>query len=355
MSRSADQRIDAPVVFDPSAAAGTDEIIVATYNVEALFDCKKDHEKQDHDYLPDGHYAWNDAKLAQKIENLGRVVRSINAGRGPDILALNEVENRSVLTRLRDDALAGLGYETVVHFETECIYGLDNAILSRFKLAAEPRLHSVNDLRTEPSRRARGILEATFDIGGVALTLFVNHWPGGAGRTVAQRVDIARQLREHVERRLTKDPDSEVMVLGDFNATRDEEAFGTRGLRASWDPAAVVASEKSATVFDTRPADAGIDAATHFTGPYPYDGADGEWKALDHIFLSRGLLDDKGLRWVPGSTNVFRPSFLLAEDGTPRTFFERGVKPRSQDLARAGFSDHLPVVTRLRRIGDRSS
>lgn len=185
---------------------------------------------------------------------------------------------------------------------------------------------------------------------GIALTLFVNHWPAGTGRTAAQRLGIAQRVRELVERRVAANPDGEVMVLGDFNATREEEAFGKRGLGATWDASAVSGPHRSSALFDTRPPNSGPDSATHFTRPYPYDGADGEWKALDHIFVSGGLLDQKGLSWVPGSTQVFRPDFLFADDGTPRSFFERGVKPREQDLARAGFSDHLPVVTRLRRI-----
>lgn len=339
------------MTHDPGQAARADEIVIATYNVEALFDCEKDHEKQDHDYLPTGHYAWDEAKLARKIANVGQVVRSINGGRGPDILALNEVENRGIVTRLRDDALADLGYDVIVHLDTECIYGLDNAILSRYPLATEPRLHEVNDLRTEAARRARGILEATFSVDGVPLTIFVNHWPAGHGRTASQRLDIARQLRAHIERRLEADPSGEVMVLGDFNATRDEDSFGRRGLHASYDMNAVSDPDASVLLFDTRAPDSGAEAATHFTRPYPYDGADGEWKALDHIFVAGGLLDGRGLTWVEGSTQVFRPTFLLAEDGTPRTFFERGVKPRNQDLERAGFSDHLPVVTRLRKTG----
>lgn len=338
--------------YDPSSSAGTDEIIVATYNVEALFDCEKDHETQDHDYLPHGYYAWDEAKLARKIANLGRVVRSINGGRGPDILALNEVENHGIAMRLRDEALGDLGYDTVVHKDSECIYGLDNAILSRFPIAAgtEPRIHSVNDFRTEASRRARGILEVSLDVLGVALTLFVNHWPAGVGRTAAQRVDVARQLRTLVERRLEHDPAIELIVLGDFNATLDEEAFGSRGLRASTDPASVVGPERTATVFDTRAGSGAPDSATHFTRPYPYTGPAGAWNALDHIFVSQGLLDAEGLSWVEGSTKVHRADFMLADDGTPRTFFERGVKPREQALDRVGFSDHLPVVTRLRRI-----
>jgi endonuclease/exonuclease/phosphatase family metal-dependent hydrolase len=339
-----------PASFDPRAVAGADEVIVATYNVEALFDCEKDHEKQDHEYLPHGFYAWTEEKLARKLANIGRVIRTIADGRGPDILALNEVENRPIVLRLRDDALEDLGYKTVVHLDTECMYGLDNAILSRFDLVGEPRIHSVNDFRTEASRRARGILEATFDVHGIPLTLFVNHWPAGVGRTAAQRIDVARQLRQLVEARLAENPSAEIMVLGDFNATVEEEAFGKRGIAASTDQAAVVGPDRTATVFDTRAGVAKEDAATHFTRPFPYTGPDGEWNALDHIFVSQGLLDTEGLTWVQGSTQVVRAEFMLAEDGTPRTFFERGTKPRDQQLDRAGFSDHLPVVARLRRV-----
>lgn len=342
------------MTWDPTGAVPDEEVLVATYNVEALFDTEKDHEKQDHDYLPTGFYAWDEAKLTRKLENLGRVIRAMNAGRGPDVLALNEVENLGIVTRLRDEVLGDLGYDTIVHLDTECIYGLDNAILSRFPLVAPARLHSVNHFRTEAARRARDILEATFDVHGVPLTVFVNHWPAGEGRTAAQRLDIGRQLRAQVERRLEAEPYGAVMVMGDFNATRDEDSFGRRGLHASSDAERVIDQDASVILYDTRAPDSGDEAATHFTRPWPYTGPDGDWKAIDHIFVTAGLLDDsrseRQLTWVEGSTVVFRPPFLLAEDGTPRTFFERGVKPREQELDRVGFSDHLPIVTRLRRV-----
>jgi hypothetical protein len=89
---------------------------------------------------------------------------------------------------------------------------------------------------------------------------------------------------------------------------------------------------------------------THFTRRPPYDGPDGEWNVLDQIFVSQGLLrEDALLSWVRGSTAIVCEDFMLAADGTPRAFFERGVKPREQVLERTGFSDHLPVITRLRR------
>jgi hypothetical protein len=93
------------------------------------------------------------AKLDVTGEGLPDLIAPTIAG---SLAVMNEVENRGVVTRLRDDGLDGLGYATVVHFETECVYGLDNAVLSRFPLMREPALHSVNLPGTEASRRARG-------------------------------------------------------------------------------------------------------------------------------------------------------------------------------------------------------
>ena len=335
----------------------SDEIVVATYNVEALFDCKKDHGTLDHDFLPDGYYAWTPDKLARKIENLRRVVSSIDGGRGPDVLALNEVENRGVVEDLRE-ALGRTELVTLAHHEGECQYGLENAILSRYPLAAEPVIHHLSPLSTEAAWRMRGILEVMLDVHGTKLVVFSNHWPAGKGRAAAQRVDAAGRLRELVEERTNADPLAKIVALGDFNACPSDDAFGRRGLRA-----AVQLDELSngASLYNTMAFDHSVTtlaeldgalraagAGTHFTRPPPYTGPDGEWNVLDQIFVSRGLVAEQGLSWVRGSTRVVREVFMLAEDGTPRGFFERAVKPRDQDLARAGFSDHLPVITRLR-------
>jgi endonuclease/exonuclease/phosphatase family metal-dependent hydrolase len=320
------------------------DIVVATYNVEALFDCKKDAEKLDDEYLPTGHYAWTEEKLSAKIANLARVIRAINGGRGPDILALNEVENAEVLARLHQDALHDLGYMTVVHIDTDDVHGLDNAVLARFPLVRTPRVHSMTRSYVEAARRPRGVLEVNLDIHGVELTLFVNHWPAGTGRAAAQRVDVASQLRALLEERLRQGANAEILVLGDFNATPEDEAFGKRGLRIA--AADAERRDAGATLFDT----ATPKTPTHFTRPWPYVGPNGTWNTLDHVFVSSGLLDDEGLTWVEGSTEVVREEFMLGADGTPRSFFEAGVKPREQDLTRTGYSDHLPVVTRLRRV-----
>jgi len=334
------------------------EVVVATYNVEALFDCKKDEGTLDHEYLPDGYYAWTPDKLARKVANLRRVVTSIDEGRGPDVLALNEVENRGVVEELRE--ALGPEWITLAHHEGEDQYGLENAILSKYPLASTPVIHHLSDFRTEAAWRMRGILEVVLDVDGTRLIVFANHWPAGKGRPAAQRVAAAGRLRLLVEERLAEDPLARVVALGDFNANPSDEAFGRRGLRvaveidelsngsALYNTMAFERSAKSLEELEAALKAAG--AGTHFTRPPPYDGPDGEWNVLDQIFISRGLIAEQGLSWVRGSTCVVREDFMLAEDGTPRGFFERAVNPRQLDLARAGFSDHLPVITRLRHL-----
>ena len=80
-------------MIPPSAPAAKGEIVIASWNVEALFDTKKDPGKDDWDWTPSGWWAWDDKKLSTKLQNLEKVLRTINGGKGPDILALNEVEN----------------------------------------------------------------------------------------------------------------------------------------------------------------------------------------------------------------------------------------------------------------------
>ncbi len=352
-----------PPELDPSAPAGPDEILVATWNVEALFDTKKDVGTLDDEYLPHGWYAWNEEKLARKIANLGRVIRAIGGGRGPDVLALQEVENLGIVERLRDEALGELGYTTLAHFDTEDLHGLDNALLSRFPTVAMPALHETSRFGIDRDRLPRGILEATLDVRGVHLLVFVNHWPAGP-KAEGQRMHVASVLRKLIDARMKADPGAEVVALGDFNVGPSDRALGDRGLCATIDEGVARTRAGGVGLYNTMAA--GAEATdvhalerlvkdtprtglgTHFTRPPPYTGPDGEWNAFDQIFVSSGLLDDAGLTWVRGSTRVLRLEVMLEADGTPRGFFERGVKPRHQDLARTGFSDHLPVVTRLR-------
>ena len=77
-----------------------DSFYVANWNLENLFDTIDDPVKDDKEFLPDSPLKWNDEKYEQKLTNLAKVINYMNNGCGPDILAVEEVENINVLKRL---------------------------------------------------------------------------------------------------------------------------------------------------------------------------------------------------------------------------------------------------------------
>ena len=66
-------------------------------NCENLFDCKHDSLKQDTEWLPDGQRRWSPARYWRKQNHIGQEILSCQEDGVPDLVALVEVENDSVL------------------------------------------------------------------------------------------------------------------------------------------------------------------------------------------------------------------------------------------------------------------
>lgn len=271
-----------------------------------------------------------------KLRNLLAAVRAINGGRGPDVLAMQELS--------ADVAIELMEHLDHPHVAFEGPDALGLSVFSRFPFLGAPKAHWVSGTK-------RPILETTLEIDGEPMGVFVNHWPqssGGAGRSIAAEVLVdAIQMAKAtgVEK---------IASVGDYNASSGSRLFGARGLAVSHSLAV------PGRLFDTNAslaaALAGRDAAIEPVSQelvaksigdhkelFATTGGATRRRVLDHIFLSPALALGPGVSWVPGSTRVHRPYWLVAPDGNP---LHVGV-----DRER-GVSDHLAVVTRLYR-GDR--
>jgi predicted extracellular nuclease len=312
------------LLFTPAFA---DELYVASWNVENLFDLKDDpNVKYDEDYSPQSPKRWTKERLDIKLNQLAKIISKMNIGRGPDVLGLCEVENRKVVEMLVAK-LAPLGrkYE-IIHKDSPSDRGIDCALIydsSVFSLA-DSKFHYIE------AERTRDIVEARLRRKNADLFVFVNHWPSRLNDEW-QREAAATVLRKRLDEILAADPKADIVLVGDFNDEPDNTSIRDQ-LRA--------ASSK-----ENLPAGALFDSTAHLQaagkGTHVYNN---EWNLLDHIIISAGLLDDAAYRWKPDSSQRLEFDELFFH---PRG---RGEIPRpnrtysGNDFHKSGFADHLAVV-----------
>lgn len=211
-----------------------------------------------------------------------RAIVSILVELRPDILGVCEVGGKEDLAflqaRLRE---AGLELPHAEHVE-----GADPvrhvALLSRFPITARNSLPKVLYTLDTASRPVeRGFLDVTVEPRpGYRLRLVGAHLKSRFDVPEADqelmRRNEAHALRRHVEQILSKAPDTNLLVYGDFNETRDRPGVRTlRGTRG----AATALTELPLT-------DPAGDRWTYY-----YKDAD-QYSRIDYLFASKGLLPE---------------------------------------------------------------
>ena len=182
--------------------AASSSVSMMTFNVLNLFDTVDDPVKDDKTYLPLAakrsaeHVAscntiavrswrdecltldWNDNVLDHKLQRIAQTIKQVDEGRGPDIIAFQEVENAAILDRLSRDYLPDANYGPAILIEGQDARGIDVAFLSRLPLVGEPLLHSLRTDHEDRQGDTRGVLQATFRLpNGRLLTGFAVHFP----------------------------------------------------------------------------------------------------------------------------------------------------------------------------------
>lgn len=353
----------------PPATRG-ETITILSYNVQNLFDAERDGTEY-RGYDP-ARGAWDAQIVAAKAGRLARVIRRAPRG-GPDVLCLQEVENRRVLELLATQHLEGMGYRAGAVTETAGS-PVQVGLLSRLPVEAV-RVHAPVS-GWPPARREenpagvlRSVLEVRLSADGRRLHLFVNHWKsraGGAAQTAPARRAAARVVARRIRALQAADPGAEIVVCGDLNTepdtfTRTGGAYPTALMpleAADGGPHALLVSPDAAAVrAATRQAPAAVGAPPAGRGPVLFSPwglteAPGSyvyrerWERIDHTLVSAGLLDASGLR--VSAFDVVRPPFATEQSGYPKA----SPRPaRGRPASIGGYSDHFPVLLTLTRAG----
>ncbi len=321
-------------------AARTNTVVVATWNVENLFDSSDDPANAgDDEFTPRGKMYWSYPRYRQKLTNLAEVVAAMQ----PDILCLQEVENRRVLSDLAFVTEHAFGWQlpVIVHREGGDMRGIDVAILSRHEPSQVAWLSSGFGRRDQ--------LVAAFDIGGRELTVFCNHWKSWSGdiaENTRTRTREARALAREVRRRLKAAPAAALLATGDFNDQVDSDILTKEAGFVLW-PSAATPDLRKALLFNLSgllPADA--------RGTYYYS-KNRVWNTFDSMSVSSGMLPGAAepAPWQAATNTYgrFIGDTQTNAAGWPLSYW-RALRTET-GRRKVGVSDHFPVRVELRPAG----
>ncbi len=238
-------------------------------------------------------------RFAKSDEAKAKIRESIRALK-PEVISLEEMGTTNALLELRASLKAeGLDFPYWEH-----VSGADPsihvAVLSKFPITAR-RPHTNENFLLDGRRFSvsRGFLEVDIQVNtNYSFTLLGAHLKSKRavpeGDETEMRLQEAKLLREKVDAILKKNPNANLVVLGDFNNTKDSPSTK-----------AIIGTGKFRLV-DTRPAERnGDDALNSHPRSSPmnvtwtyYYGVEDTYSRIDYILLSPGMARE----WVKNET-----------------------------------------------------
>lgn len=291
---------------NPLAETTSNEVMVASLNLQRFFDTEEDPEVLDVVLTP--------SAFAGRLNKASLTIR--NVLRGPDILGLIEVENLATLQAIADRvnvdlAASGLGSPRYAAFlnEGNDIGGIDVGFLvntARVEVVEvvqvgkdatylNPETGNPSTLNDRPPLVLRVRVAKPGTTNTLALTVVLNHLrsmsgiddPADGARTRAKRRAQAEYLANWIQERQTLAPSEHLIVLGDFNAFEFNDGYvdvmGTiKGAPVS--PAEVTLASSDLVNPDLVNLTELLPPAERYS--YSFDG---NAQAIDHILVSSNL------------------------------------------------------------------
>ncbi len=317
-----------------------EDVRIASYNVENLFDLKYDHREYV-EYIPNTSWQWNRKNQTKKLNNISKVITGFH----PNIIGLQEIESLQALKDLRKALQThGLYYK---------YYGFANAKNTTVKVALLSQYPIVyaKELWVTSSRRYRNILEVKLDINGEELYIFNNHWKAKSGAE-SRRIVSAKILKKRVDE---LGHDKAIIIMGDLNSHYEEYKLFKKKRKHNDTKGKTGINHTLKTLDRDKPVSLNslltcndclynlwydIEKNRRWTHSYK-----GSKESLDNMIISKGLADKEGIKYIKGSLHRFCPKYLI-----------RYKKPyrwqRSRNYPRhhtgKGYSDHFAIYADFR-------
>ena len=312
-----------------------EDVRIASYNVENLFDLKYDHREYV-EYIPNTSWQWNRKNQTKKLNNISKVITDFH----PNIIGLQEIESLQALKDLRKTLQAHGLYYKYYAFANSKNTTIKVALLSQYPIVY------AKELWVTSSRRYRNILEVKLDINGEELYIFNNHWKAKSGAE-SRRIVSAKILKERIDE---LGHDKAIIIMGDLNSHYEEYKLfkkkrkhnDTKGKTGINHTLKTLDRDKPVSLHSLLTCNDCLynlwyDIEKNGRWTHSYKGSK---ESLDNMIISKGLADKKGIEYIKGSFHRFDPKYLI-----------RYKKPyrwqRSRNYPRhhtgKGYSDHFAI------------
>ncbi len=327
----------------PGLDSSQNQIVIMSYNTQNVFDDVTNGSEYP-EFNPSVS-SWGTGEYNTRLSNLAEVIRR-SCVRGPDIIALQEVENHHVVEDLVENYLKGMGYKYIAVTDTPDS-AIQLGILSRFELDKVV----VHGIYMDGKIIGRPILEASVLTGKNSFYIFNNHWKsklGGPEETEPSRIEAARLLSRRILELKLEDKNVEIIALGDFNENWDEQRRINSAYNTALIPLEDCSSGKSIGIIcigegkNDFQLEKNLDNLIVFSpwrgyversGSYEYNNV---WDTIDNVMLTSSLFDNINLKYE--SFNVVANDFMLTSQGYPNKW---------KTNTGYGYSDHLPILLTL--------
>jgi len=305
---------------------------IVFYNVENLFDTKTDPETADGEFTSFSERHWTYQRFEKKIRMIYKALITAGNGQFPDIIGLAEVENLWVIEQLVNKTPLNRVQYGIIHKDSPDPRGIDVALLyrkDRIKPIDYRHIHVSGEGKYK--FRTRDILHFTAELGKEQIHFFVNHWPsrsGGYIETKEKRDITAGILRRSIDSLLIKNPTTNILLMGDFNAAPKEKCF--------------ISILKALPYPGNNEPSCLVNLSTSWTKKA--EGTirnGGQWEIFDQMICSQNLFHNNLLKIETDQSGICRFDFLLEPD--PTYLGEKPFRTYLGPKYHGGISDHLPV------------
>jgi exonuclease III len=314
---------------------------IVFYNVGKLFDVINDPKPYDDDFLPEGLKQWTEEKYKKKVNDIAKVLSSINENELPAIIGLAEIENRRVVEDVVASAKLRRGRYGIINFGTRDEKGLELALLYK-KDEIE-----ISDSKSIPVEFGSDIKDVSREILYVKCKIkdelnyhiFLTQWPlrfPNAGESEIKRISAAVTLRKEVDKILNSDNNARIIIMGDFNDEPSNKSI-MQVLNATNKRKNLYYRDLYNLMYDQ-----------HNTGNEGTTTSDQKWVMVDQIIVSPALFNTgTGYYLTYEDGRIYKGEEVIITDPQTKLVAPNNTYDGNKYLG--GVSSHLPVYIILKK------